>query len=92
MAAFSAGLATDVEKSIKLLRDALPFFERPGALDAGLSRLIREKKIDHEHFPRLRRVLDKAHGGANLNATYEELNRQEHPEAWKLVLGQLKIK
>ncbi|MFM7202922.1 MAG: hypothetical protein ACKO6N_19210 [Myxococcota bacterium] len=92
MAAFSAGLATDVEKSIKLLRDTLPFFERSGALDAGLSRLIREKKINNEHFPRLRRVLDKAHGGANLNATYEELNRQEHPEAWKLVLGQLKIK
>lgn len=92
MATLANGFEADAEKSMKLLRDVLPLFERPGALDAGLSRLIREKKIDVQHFGRLRRILDKAHGGANLNATYEELNRQEHPEAWKLVLGQLKLK
>lgn len=84
--------ATDTDKAMKSLRDSVEFFERPHELDQALARLIREQGLATEHFPRLRRVLDKHHAGRNLTATYEEMTALEHPEPWKLVLGQLKLK
>jgi hypothetical protein len=84
-------LAREPERGIKLLRDALPLFQFQGALDRPMAEVIREGRPEDGALPRLRRVLEKENGRF-FTAALSELSSREHPEPWKRVLGQLKLK
>lgn len=92
MDAFRRQVAEDAEKGMKVLRDGLGFFERVGVVDYALSRTLKEGLLASEHYPRLKRILEKHHAGRNLQSVFEFFAEQESPEQWKMVLGQLKLK
>jgi len=84
--------SADAERGIKLLRDALPMFQARSALDRPMARVIREGRPTDDVLPRLRRILERDHEGRNFTASLQALGSREHPEPWKQVLGQLKLK
>ncbi len=83
---------TDAQQGLKVLRDALATFQYPDVMDRPLSRLIRSGKPSDEFLPRLRRLLENFPGGRGFQTTIGEISTREHPEPWKQVLAQLKLK
>ncbi len=85
-------LGSDPRRGLKLLRDALPLFQYPDAMDRPLSRLVQRGVPGDEFLPRLRRVVEGHPGGRGFPNTISEIGSREHPEPWKQVLAQLKLK
>lgn len=91
MAVLPETLSADAEKGIRLVRDSLPIFERVGAMDGALARLVREGQVPDPSLARFKRVLEKFHAGHHLTSTFEAISSREAPEAWKVALSQLKL-
>ncbi len=85
-------LERDPKRGLKLLRDAMPVFHHADVLDRPLSRLIRRGLPPDEQLPRLRRLLEGHRAGHGFTSALNEIGSREHPEPWKQVLAQLKLK
>jgi hypothetical protein len=85
-------LGSDEEKGCKFVRDLIPLMASSVGLDRALTLVIQDGRPSDASLGRLKRILNSTQGNGSFPQALEALAVREHPDPWKQVLGQLKLK